>query len=46
MKLKSRQKGESYYEPRLESKKYRRQSRRTQHQTLDAMMWDAEAEED
>lgn len=46
MKLKSRQKGESYYEPRLESKKYRRQSRRTQHQTLDAMIWDAEAEED
>jgi ribosome biogenesis GTPase / thiamine phosphate phosphatase len=46
MKLKSRQKGESYYEPRLESKKYRRPSRRTQHQTLDAMIWDAEAEED
>lgn len=46
MKLKSRQKGESYYEPRLESKKYRRESRRTQHQTLDAMIWDAEAEED
>jgi ribosome biogenesis GTPase len=46
MKLKTNQKGESYYEPRLESKKYRRQSRRTQHQNLDAMIWDAEAEED
>ncbi|NJN56218.1 MAG: small ribosomal subunit biogenesis GTPase RsgA [Leptolyngbyaceae cyanobacterium SL_5_9] len=46
MKLKTNQKGESYYEPRLESKKYRRQSRRTQHQNLDAMIWDTEAEDD
>jgi len=44
LKLKTGQKGESHYEPRLESKKYRRQSRRTQHQTLDAMVWDAEEE--
>lgn len=34
LKLKSKRQGRQQYEPKLESKKYRRQSRRTQHQTL------------
>ncbi|MCL1472292.1 small ribosomal subunit biogenesis GTPase RsgA [Argonema antarcticum] len=34
MKLKSKGKGQSKYEPRLEAKKYRRTSRKTQHQDL------------
>ncbi|MGB5959454.1 MAG: hypothetical protein WBG73_02250 [Coleofasciculaceae cyanobacterium] len=34
MKGKSKGKGQTEYEPKLESKKYRRVSRRTQHQTL------------
>lgn len=46
MKLKTKHKGEDSYEPRLESKKYRRQSRRTQHQTLEAMLKEVEAGEE
>lgn len=36
LKLKSKRQGREQYEPKLESKKYRRQSRRTQHQALQA----------
>ncbi|MGI0489054.1 small ribosomal subunit biogenesis GTPase RsgA [Pantanalinema rosaneae CENA516] len=34
LKLKSKRQGRQQYEPKLESKKYRRPSRRTQHQAL------------
>ncbi|HEY9616897.1 MAG TPA: small ribosomal subunit biogenesis GTPase RsgA, partial [Microcoleaceae cyanobacterium] len=36
LKLKTKRLGRQQYEPKLESKKYRRQSRRTQHQALQA----------
>ncbi|NEN98029.1 MAG: small ribosomal subunit biogenesis GTPase RsgA [Moorea sp. SIO3I7] len=37
MKLKIKASGRRQYEPKLETKKYRRRSRRTQHQTLDEL---------
>jgi len=43
LKLKSRQQGRSEYEPKLELKKYRRQSRRSQHQQLHSLQEDEEA---
>jgi ribosome biogenesis GTPase / thiamine phosphate phosphatase len=46
VKAKTNRSGETYYEPRLEAKKYRRQSRRTQQQELQAMFQDMDAEED
>ncbi len=42
LKLKTKGKGESQYEPKLESKKYRRSSRRTQQQALQELYQDAE----
>jgi ribosome biogenesis GTPase len=42
MKLKTKGKGHSQYEPRLEAKKYRRLSRRTQQQALQEVYQDAE----
>lgn len=42
MKLKTKGKGQSQYEPRLEAKKYRRISRRTQQQALQEEYQDAE----
>jgi ribosome biogenesis GTPase / thiamine phosphate phosphatase len=46
VKAKTNRSGETYYEPRLEAKKYRRQSRRTQQQELQAMFQDMDVEED
>ena len=37
--------GQAVYEPRLASQRYRRQSRRSQHQTLDDLVWDQEQAE-
>ncbi len=42
LKLKTKGKGESQYEPKLESKKYRRSSRRTQQQALQELYQDPE----
>jgi len=42
MKLKSKGKGQSQYEPKLESKKYRRTSRRTQLQALQDLYQESE----
>ncbi|MBW4687104.1 MAG: small ribosomal subunit biogenesis GTPase RsgA [Komarekiella atlantica HA4396-MV6] len=42
LKLKSKSKGQSQYEPKLESKKYRRVSRRTQLQALQDLYQDEE----
>ncbi len=42
MKLKTKGKGHSQYEPKLESKKYRRLSRRAQQQELQQLYQDAE----
>ncbi|MDB9314447.1 small ribosomal subunit biogenesis GTPase RsgA [Spirulina sp. CS-785/01] len=42
LKLKIKQSGEKVYEPRLESKKYRRQSRKSRHQTLQDLIEEAE----
>jgi len=42
LKGKSKGKGETQYEPKLESKKYRRVSRRTQHQALQDVYQDSE----
>lgn len=42
MKLKTKGKGQSQYEPKLEFKKYRRLSRRSQQQSLQQMYQDAE----
>ncbi|GAC1502350.1 MAG: small ribosomal subunit biogenesis GTPase RsgA [Chamaesiphon sp.] len=42
MKLKSKGKGQSQYEPRLEAKKYRRLSRRTQQQVLQELYQDTD----
>ncbi|MGK7929613.1 MAG: small ribosomal subunit biogenesis GTPase RsgA [Spirulina sp.] len=44
VKLKIKGSGKREYEPRLESKKYRRQSRRRRHQTLQELVEDAEGE--
>ncbi|MEM9541829.1 MAG: small ribosomal subunit biogenesis GTPase RsgA [Cyanobacteria bacterium P01_E01_bin.42] len=45
VKLKIRGSGKREYEPRLESKKYRRQSRRLRHQTLQELVEEAEVED-
>lgn len=45
VKLKIKRSGKREYEPRLESKKYRRQSRRLRHQTLQELVEEAEVEE-
>ncbi|MEM9244237.1 MAG: small ribosomal subunit biogenesis GTPase RsgA [Cyanobacteria bacterium P01_F01_bin.153] len=37
--------GQEVYEPRLASQRYRRQSRRSQHQTLEDLVWDQEQAE-
>jgi ribosome biogenesis GTPase len=42
LKLKTKGKGQSQYEPKLETKKYRRPSRRTQQQALQELYQDAE----
>lgn len=42
LKLKTKGKGQSQYEPRLETKKYRRSSRRTQQQALQQLYQEAE----
>ncbi len=42
MKLKSKGKGQTQYEPKLESKKYRRTSRRTQLQALQDLYKESE----
>lgn len=42
LKLKSKEEGQSQYEPKLETKKYRRPSRRTQRQTLQNLYQDME----
>ena len=43
-KAKTKGKGQTQYEPKLESKKYRRISRRSQHQSLQEVYQDAEEE--
>lgn len=43
LKLKSRQQGQATYEPKLELKKYRRQSRRSQHQQVHLLQEEEEA---
>lgn len=43
LKVKSRQQGKAEYEPKLELKKYRRQSRRSQHQQLSTLQEEEEA---
>lgn len=45
IKVKTKRKGTQQYEPKLESKKYRRISRRVQHQNLDELYQDLEEEE-
>ncbi|MEW6499846.1 MAG: ribosome small subunit-dependent GTPase, partial [Cyanobacteriota bacterium] len=45
LKMKTKGKGHSQYEPRLEAKKYRRPSRRTQQQALDQVYQDADFSE-
>ncbi|MBD2012830.1 small ribosomal subunit biogenesis GTPase RsgA [Microcoleus sp. FACHB-53] len=42
MKAKTKGKGQTHYEPKLESKKYRRRSRRSQHQALEDVYQDSE----
>lgn len=42
IKFKTKQKGTSYYEPKLETKKYRQKSRRTQLQELELQYQEAE----
>lgn len=42
LKMKTKSKGQSHYEPKLENKKYRRPSRRTQQQVLQELYRDAE----
>lgn len=42
LKVKTKGKGQTQYEPRLESKKYRRRSRRTQQQELEELYQDAD----
>lgn len=42
LKAKIKGKGQTHYEPKLESKKYRRSSRRTQHQELEELYKEAE----
>jgi ribosome biogenesis GTPase / thiamine phosphate phosphatase len=42
LKAKNKGKGQTHYEPKLESKKYRRRSRRTQHQELEELYKEAE----
>lgn len=42
LKAKTKGKGQTHYEPKLESKKYRRRSRRTQQQELEALYQEAE----
>jgi ribosome biogenesis GTPase len=44
MKAKTKGKGQTHYEPKLESKKYRRISRRSQNQTLQGVYQDSEEE--
>ena len=44
MKAKTKGKGQTHYEPKLESKKYRRISRRSQHQALQGVYKDSEEE--
>ncbi|MBD1879715.1 small ribosomal subunit biogenesis GTPase RsgA [Coleofasciculus sp. FACHB-T130] len=45
LKMKTKGKGHSQYEPRLEAKKYRRPSRRTQQQALDQVYQDTDFSE-
>lgn len=45
LKAKNKGKGQTAYEPKLESKKYRRVSRRIQHQTLKDLCQDAQEDE-
>lgn len=45
VKLKSRRAGQQQYEPKLETKKYRRPSRRTRQQELQSLYQDLETEE-
>lgn len=45
LKVKTKQQGETYHEPRLETKKYRQKSRRTQLQELERHYEDVEEEE-
>lgn len=45
LKAKTKGKGQTEYEPKLESKKYRRVSRRIQHQTLKDLCQDSQEEE-
>ncbi len=46
LKAKTKGKGQTEYEPKLESKRYRRVSRRTQHQTLKDLCQDSQEEEE
>lgn len=46
LKAKNKGKGQTEYEPKLESKKYRRVSRRIQHQTLKDLCQDSQEEEE
>jgi ribosome biogenesis GTPase / thiamine phosphate phosphatase len=45
LKAKTKGKGHTQYEPKLETKKYRRRSRRSQHQALQDMYQDSDFEE-
>jgi ribosome biogenesis GTPase len=44
LKAKNKGKGQTQYEPKLESKKYRRLSRRAQQQALDELYQDTETD--
>jgi len=46
LKVKTKGSGHQEYEPKLESKKYRRMSRRLQHQTLQDLCADMDGEEE
>jgi ribosome biogenesis GTPase len=46
VKVKTKRKGTQQHEPKLESKKYRRVSRRLQHQSLEELYQDLAEEED
>jgi ribosome biogenesis GTPase len=42
LKAKTKGKGQTEYEPKLQTKKYRRRSRRTQHQDLEELYQEME----
>ena len=46
LKLRAGQKGQQHQEPRLQAKKYRRPSRRSQRQTLDELRYDRDEQAD